>query len=118
MSAAAQATEPKGNLTVVKPSAVAPRYVYDFNRLKRKERTEFADDIQRSINFKESGLTPDQADALALKWMTRLIVAWPDGFDLTKPEVFEDLSAVEWKEATAAFMDQFRTAFGIEESGS
>lgn len=115
----AQPTEPKGTLSVIKPDAKSPtaktepRYVYDFGKLKRRERIEFSDDIQRSINFKEAGLTPDQADELALKWMVKLITKWPDNYDLSNAAVFEELSAVEWKEATKAFMDQFRTAFGV-----
>lgn len=112
----AQPTEPKGNITVIPPKPkAAPRYVFDFAKLKRKDRTEFIDDIQKSINFKEAGLTPDDADKLALKWMTRLIVKWPAGFDLTDGTTFDDLSAIEWKEATTAFMSQFRTVFISEE---
>jgi len=95
-----------------------PRFKFDFDKLKRKERTEFGDDLQKAVNFKEAGLTADQADRLVLKWMARLIVEWPDGRDFSDPVIFEDLTALEWKEATTAFMSQFRIAFEVEESGS
>ncbi len=113
MSAVQRTDEPKGNVTVMKPEK-KPRYVFDFTKLKRKEREAFGDDLQKAINFKEQGLTLSQADEITVKLMTKVITAWPAGHDFTDPTTFDDLSALEWKEATTAFMDQFRTAFDLK----
>lgn len=120
----AQPTEPKGTLSVIKPDAKSPaaktepRYVYDFGKLKRRERERFGDDMAKVFKAKDNNLSTNDADAIAVQWMRKLLTKYPDGCDFRVEEVFEEISAPEWKVAQEAFAEQFLDAFGIEREKS
>ena len=97
-----------------------PAWKFDFGLLKRRERTGYYEEIRAAIAGSKTAQTDEESekyDAMAYKWMRKLIVGFPEGCDLRDEEVYKDLSTLKWTEALAAFFSQFRDAFDPERKG-
>jgi hypothetical protein len=84
-----------------KNGAKAGAWSFNFNAIKRKEKTDFLAMLNRAI--------AESNDDLLLPYMTRVIEAWPLSGDPSKIEDYAELGFEEWTEVVARFMECFPT---------